>query len=282
MQNKRVAVISSDGLSDGLMMMVAAHRLLSEDGNVTTFHDMLHELSDWFPRHSFQFKPTLEAAQQTLADFDLIIVQYDSNTYTRDLINILDQKNVSIFYPFYSKYTHNPLTSLDRVFNRHLPMVDNVSMAISSILNLYNHSKNNGLIPPGNLSHRKHKNRIAIVRSQAIYKKYIKISAEIEKLDFEPIFLEQKDLSSGAETIYESGYFIGPECDLCHLASNLHIPTLVVSGNKKPLSIRKPGWLRSSFITPPKWIPRAREKFIFTPRVLKGFKNLVAKDGIYL
>lgn len=157
-------------------------------------------------------------------------------------------------------------------------MVDNISFAISSILQLRDHSKNNGLLPPHRLLHRKYRRRVAILPSPCMRKKYEKIGVELRKYGFDPLLLESEDLAKGASLIYESGYFIGPESDLCHLASNLQIPTLVVSGNKKPLMLLKPGWLRSSFITPPRWIPRARERFILSKSVLSAFKKLVAKD----
>jgi len=285
MELKNVGIICSEKISDGLMMMVASHRLLTEGAEVTTFHNRLHELSSWFEHHTFSLRPSIETLEQTISSFDYLILQYDGSSYARDVASFFSKNKtppLSIFYPIYSKYTHPPLTPWDRVFNKNYPMVENVALAIASILQLRDHSKNNGLLPPQNLLHRKYNKRVAILPSKGVQKKYDMIAKEVKRLGFDPLFIESADLSMGASIIYESGYFIGPESDLCHLASNLQIPTLVVSGNKKPLSLWKPGWLQSSFLTPPPFIPKIIEQFIFTPRITSAFKNLVARDHIYL
>lgn len=285
MELKNVAVICSEKVSDGLMMMVASHRLLIQGSNVITFHNRLDELSLWFQFHSFACKPAFENLEKELSSFDFIILQYDASPYAKEIIRLFSHKArpiLSIFYPIYSKYTHPPLTPWDRVFNKHLPMVENIALAISSLLQLRDHSKNNGLLPPPHLLHRKYNKRVAILPSKTVPKKYDAIAREVAKLGFDPLFVEPSDLCLGASLIFESGYFIGPESDLCHLASNLQIPSLVVSGNKKPLCLWRPGWLRSCFLTPPPFIPKIIEQFIFTPRVTSAFKNLVSKDNVNL
>ncbi len=277
----RVAIICADKVADGLMMMVASHRLFCSGIEVVTVHDRLHELQGWFGEHTFVCRPDIAQAQEMFSSYDLVILQYDATPYIEEVrkeLTALKSLPLAIFYPLYSKYTHPPLTHLDRVFNKHLSMVDNVALAIASLLNACDHSKNNGLFPPRDLSHRKYRKRVAILPSPSIAKKYERIARGVEKCGYTAYFIEPDNLSLGASIIYESGYFIGPESDLCHLASNLQIPTLVVSGNKKPLVLRKPGWLRSSFITPPRWIPTAREHFIFAPKVVNAFHRLVAKD----
>ena len=281
MELKKVGIISSDRISEGLMMMVASHRLLTQGSTVLTFHDRLHELSDWFGEHTFVFRPDLSEIEKAFAPLDLLIIQFDASPYIREVIRIvsgMEKPKLAIFYPTYSKYTHPKLSPFDRVFDKHLPMVDNIALAISSVLQLKNHSKNNGLFAPKHLLHRKYKKRVAILSSPRIQNKYDKIAFEVAKAGYDPLLLDSDDLSLGASIIYESGYFIGPESDLCHLASNLQIPTLVVSGNKKPLNLLKPGWLRSSYISPPRWIPRALERFMITKQVIHGFKTMVTKN----
>jgi hypothetical protein len=281
MELKKVGLLCSEGIANGLMMMVASHRLMCEGARVITFHNRLHELSPWFGEHDFAFRPNIEDVEAAFAPLDLLIVQYDSSPYTKEVIQILSAKQnpkLSIFYPTYSKYTHPKLTPIDRIFDKNLPMVDNIAIAISSILQLNDHSKNNGLLPPQHLLHRRYRKRVAILPSSQTLHKYQKIADDVSRYGFNPLLLDSQDLSLGASIIYESGYFIGPESDLCHLASNLQIPTLVVSGNKKPLGLWRPGWLRSSYITKPRWVPHALEHFITTRRVLSGFLDLAAKE----
>lgn len=281
MQIRQVAVICSEAISDGLMMMVATHRLTQEGAHVVTYHDKLHELSDWFQEHKFSERLDASLIESELTKYDLVILQYDGSSYSKEVIKILSANRkpmLSIFYPTYSKYTHPPLTACDRVFNKQIPMVDNIALAISSLLKARDHSKNNGLSAPAHLLHRRYKKRVAILPSAHIHKKYERIAEEVRKSGFDPIILTGENISLGASIIYESGFFIGPDSDLCHLASNLHIPTLVVSGNKKPISLLKPGWLRSSFITFPRWIPQTfLEKFVLVSKVVSGFKKLALK-----
>lgn len=285
MEQKRIAVICSDSIRDGLIMMVASHRLSNEGARVITFHNHLPKISDWFPSHTFAYLPRACDIAMTFSSFDLLIVQYDGSPYSREVISYFqnDKKPIlSIFYPLYSKLRHPSLTPWDRVFNKHLSLVDNISFAIASLLQTHQHSKNNGLCPPGNLSHRKYKRRVAIATSKYFPLKYEKIQKGIETLGFDTILVDPNDLSAGTKIIYESGYFIGPESGLCHLASNLQIPTLVVTGTKNMLSLWKPGWLKGSFITPPKWIPLVKERFIKPAKILSAFKKLAERDKIFL
>lgn len=283
---KKVGVICSERLSDGLMMMVASHRLHNEGAEVTTFHSRLQDLQTWFQGHTFAYLPDEDQIEEVFGKFDLVIIQYDSTPYVKEVIRILNERCpkvvMSIFYPTYSRYANPPLTIFDRVFNRHLPMVDNIALAIASLLHKCEHSKNNGLLAPDHLLHRKYKRRVTILPSRFVQKKYEKIAHQVERCGFDPLIIDSDDLSHGASLIFESGYFIGPECDLCHLASNLQVPTLVVSGNKKPLNLLRPGWYRSAFIARPRLIPKAFEKFVMPGRVVKAFKKLVSKDRIYI
>ncbi len=281
MHIKKVAIICSETISDGLMMMVATHRLSCEGAHVITYHDKLHELHDWFQGYTFSPRIQLENLDSELSKFDLVILQYDGSQYAKEIAKSLSgqpRPMLSIFYPTYSKYTHPPLTPCDLVFDKQIPMVDNVALAVSSLLQARDHSKNNGLAAPSHLLHRRYKKRVAILPSPHIPKKYDKIAEEVRKSGFDPIFISNDNISLGASIIYESGFFIGPESDLCHLASNLHIPTLVVSGNKKPISLLKPGWLRGSFITFPRWLPQFfLERFVLVSKVVSGFKKLALK-----
>ena len=282
-EKKKVAIVPSSSLHHGLMMMVASHRLLYEGAKVTTYHKGLQHLQEWFPTHTITLPPKENHIFEEFSSYDLIILQYDSSPLCKEIIaHFRTNKTtlLSVFYPQYRKMTHPPLTPLDRVFNKSLPMVENISLAIASLLCVRQHSKNNGLLPLKHLTHKKFPKRVAIYPSTNILKKYEKIKATLKNLGFEPFFLEGECTAKGAELLYESGFFIGPDSDFCHLASNLQIPTLVVTKEKRPASIHTPGWLRSSFITPPKWIPRAKEKLISVDKVTKGFCNLAKINHI--
>ena len=285
MQKKRVGILCSESIRDGLIMMVASHRLLNEGAQVITFHNHLPELAEWFPEHQLAYRPKITDFLDTFSQFDLLILQFDGSLFAKEVVSLFQNDKspiLSIFYPLYSKLRNPSLTPWDRVFNKHLSLVDNISYAIASLLQTHQHSKNNGLLPPETLSHRKYPKRVAIATSKYFPKKYERIQEGIKRLGFEIILLNPEDLTEGAKILYESGFFIGPESDLCHLASNLQIPTLVVSGTKNTLSLWKPGWLKGLFITPPKWIPLVRERFIPERSILSAFKKLALRERISL
>ena len=135
MKQKTAAIITSKGIGDGLMMMVAAHRLLQEGYLVTTYHNLLHQLSDWFEGHNFRRVPS--SYEEELQSYDLIIMQNDNSERSRHITQLFQKgklQSLSIFYASYEKSKHAPLTSWDQVFHPHWPMVENIAKAVAVLL----------------------------------------------------------------------------------------------------------------------------------------------------
>jgi len=304
---KKAAVISSPGLGDGLLMMIASHRLLTEGYEVVTFNDHLNGLQNWFPDHTFAVCPNEEELEEKLKGFDLVVFQNYHSSWSEKLLDAHHRgkiQTLSIFYANYSLSRHSPLTSWDRVFDSKISMCDNISKSISTLLNLQNTSKNNGLIIPVHLSHRKYTSRVAIhptstVRERTWYRgKFLKLFDALKEKGFDPYFclspkeklnwnhpqaLSFDSLGDLASFLYESAFFIGNESGPGHLASNLYIPTLIIAGHAKRIRQWRPGWLQGRVLAPPSWIPnlkgcRLREnhwqKLISVKRVLKAFEKL--------
>jgi len=306
----KAAVICSQGIGDGLLMMVASHRLFSRGYTVTTYQDALHELAKWFPDHHFKKRSSLQALQQQLAPYDLIILQNDNSSLSNGIINLYKQgklQNLSVFYSSYEKTKHTPLTSWDRIFDRSRPMVDNIAEAIASVLQCAQVSKNNGLVPPSDLKRSCHSNRILIHPTSTTPlrtwnpQKFIEVAQRLVQKGYEVAFCvspkERPDwvplvegsflmpvfpsLSELAAYVYESGFLIGNESGTGHLASNLHIPTLIVASCRKQMALWRPGWFAGKVLTPYRFIPnfkgsRLREKkwqtFISPKRVVRTFQ----------
>lgn len=311
-----VAVIPSIGIGDGLIMMVASHRLHCQNYIVTTFSEPMLQLKTWFEHHHFAKRPPLEDLEALLVTFDLVLLQHENTSFSKKIISLYDEgkiKALSIFYPSYEEKKHAPLTPLDRVFNENRPMVDNTARAISSILGLNHISKNNGLTTPESLVHRKYKHRVILHPTSRDEKrnwpsqKFLTLARELQKRGFHPVFILSPNertpwnqtlagefqmplfptLSDLAAYAFESGYLIGNDSGIGHLCSNLQIPTLILSNRKKYMSLWRPGWYRGDIVTPPAWIPnfkgsRLREtqwkSFISPSMVLKKFQLLVAKE----
>lgn len=306
------AVICSQGIGDGLIMMVASHRLFSRGYTVTTYQDALHQLSDWFPDHQFQKRSSLTSLEEQLKPYDLIILQNDNSPLSFKVIELYKQgklHNLSVFYSSYEKRKHPPLTSWDRIFDRSKPMVDNVAKAVASVMQCTQISKNNGLVTPIHLTKMCHPKRILIHPTSTVHKrtwsrqKFLDVAESLTKGGYEVAFCvsppERSDwiqfekkgllvpkfpsLADLAAYVYESGFLIGNESGTSHLASNLHIPTLIIASCRKQMALWRPGWFTGKVITPPRYIPnfkrsRLRENkwqtFISVKRVIRVFHQM--------
>lgn len=311
-----VAVIPSIGIGDGLIMMVASHRLYCQNYVVTTFSEPMIQLKHWFENHHFAKRPPLEEVEAIFSRFDLIVLQNDNSPFAKHLLSLHKEeklKALSVFYPSYEPQKHPALTPLDRIFDDRYPMVDNTARAISSILGLNHISKNNGLTTPSSLIHRRYKHRVLIHPTSRDphrnwpQKKFLNIAHELKKQGFSPVFILGPSetgpwislleghfpmplfphLSDLASYAFESGYLIGNDSGIGHLCSNLQIPTLILSNRKHYISLWRPGWYRGDVVTPPAWVPnwkgsRLRENhwktFISPKHVLQKFEELILKE----
>jgi heptosyltransferase III len=305
---KRAAVLPSKGIGDALLMMIASQQLLRAGFAVTTFHPVLKELSEWFPGHRFA-----PFSLDSLSCYDLIIAENDNSPLIVQLKNQFPS-HLSIFYPTYSVQRHPPLTPLDRAFFPEKTMVDNISTAIFSLLNQLKipltFSSCNGLKIPAALAHRAHPKRVALhATSSAAAKnwqpsRFLKLSKALKKKGYHPVFIlspQEKEtwleseelcphfptLDALARYLYESGYAIGNDSLIGHLASNMNLPTLIIANDIRRMHLWRPGWRRGEVVTPSLWIPnvkgcRLRERFwkafISVRRVVSTFDKRVASQ----
>ena len=312
---KKALVITSSGLGDGLMMMVASERLRSHGYQVVTMNAHLNQLHNWFPGHYFQFPLAGYELEQFIKTFDLTILQNDNTERSKEIIRLHQLgiiRSLSIFYSSYEEKKHPPLTYWDVIFNSKRPMVENIAKAVAILLRSLEISTNNGMKVPHYLQFRRFPKRVIIHPTASTSDRmwpiasYIDLAKRLKDLDFDPVFsLSLKErvffdqalpkqifcpkissLSDLAELIYESGYVIGNESGIVHLASNLQIPNIVIAGHEKRIQLWRPGWLLGQIITPSKWIPnikhfRIREsrwkEWITPKKVEKTFLKLAFK-----
>lgn len=297
----KAAVVCSKGMGDGLMMMVASHRLKLEGYDVTTFQDALGELEDWFPGHHFAKRSTIGS----LEAFDLIILQNDNTPFSFNLIEKYRDK-IYIFYASYEDEKHYALNPQDRIFDRALPLVTNVAQSIASILGKMDPILENGIAVPEELSYRKYQKRVVIHPTSTTPKrtwsreKFLGVAKKLEKEGYEIAFSLSPDekekwrgipfaipefpnLSALASYLYESYFLIGNESGTGHLASNLGIPTIIIASCPKQMALWRPGFLLGKVVTPSSYIPntkllRLRENrwqaFISPRRVVKTFHEV--------
>ena len=309
---KKAAVFPAAGIGDALLMMIASARLLELGYEVTTLHPALQQLQEWFPKQKFAQPPPLEQFSTFFSSYDLIIVENDNSLKIRALVQLREERkieNLAIFYPTYELHKHALRGPLDKVFNPKLPMAANIAEATAKLLLLSSSSKDNNILPPADLFYRQHMKRVVFHPTSSALKKnwtpekYFIVADKLQMKGFEPIFavssyerpawLESEkrgfalpkfeSLDQLARFVYESGYVIGNDSLLGHLASNLHIPTLIIADNAQRMRLWQPDWLQGRVITPPHWIPNCKglrwreqhwQKWISPRRVLVEFDQL--------
>lgn len=315
----KAAVICSQGVGDALLMMIASHCLFLKGYTVTTYQDTIHQLHTWFPNHHFKKRSALNILEKELAYYDMIILQNDNSSLSNaiiDLYKLGKLHKLSVFYSSYKKRKHACLTLLDRVFDRSRSMVDNIAEAIASIL-CSKISKDNGLVIPSDIKKNRYPKRVLIhptsktsLRTWSPHK-FIKVAQNLVQKGYEVTFcvspLEHSNwvlliegifplpffptLHELAGFIYESNFLIGNDSGIAHLASNLHIPTLVIASCQKQIALWRPGWFDNKVITPPRFIPnfkglRLREKkwqaFISPKRVVRTFQTYLKRSRTLL
>ncbi len=304
---RKAAVIPCKGIGDGLIMMVAAYALYKEGYEVTVYHPHLASLKDWF--FPVIFTPWNENSFEELKDFDKIIIQNDNSPFIAICKKLQETGYpVHVIYPTFEPNKHK-LTSQDIVLTPLKPIASEVAVAMRKILGNPNITDHNGLVTKPQLIYRKHRSRVILhptstsaerTWSKERFRKTYKL---LEKEGYEPVFivgpfeigewegdknyrvLSFPSLSSLGDYVYESGFLIGNESGLSHLASNLLIPTLVIAGLKKRILQWQPSWGVRLLLYPPSWIPNPKilrlrdrywQKWISAKRVSREFFRLVA------
>lgn len=283
----RAAIIPAKGLGDALMMMIASHQLCRSGYATVTFEPRLSQMQRWFPDHVFHALDKYPQWDELLSPFDLVIAQND-NSERIEKIKQLEKKGLikklCLFYPTYEKTKHGTLSAQDRIFICQNPMVENIAQSINSLLGIQGFSKDNGLVIPKELKHRKFLWRVLIHPTSTNRQKnwpaekFLQMATRLQQAGYEPIFaLEPHDypqwqslledkfsyprfhtLDELACYIYESGYVIGNDSFLGHLASNLHIPQMIIAGEAKRMRLWRPGWLQGELVTAPSWVPNIK------------------------
>lgn len=261
-------------------MQIVAYHLAQKGFHVTTITP--HRFEGWFPRGNF--------AKTLSSEYDAIFLQHD-NSLSAKKIRDTSPCPVYTFFGSYKKEKHGEFKEgFDYVCDPKLTMVENVQIALKTLLQI-NASSENGITPPPGLVHRKYPSRIFIQTDSSQpqknfpQKKWEKLAKTLRLWGFSPFFLPKfPTLEELSSALYESGYFLGNDSGPGHLASLLQIPTLILGGKEKHLQHWKPGWGKTTLLTPPKWIPnfsplRLREKkwksFITNRKIIKTLKSKV-------
>lgn len=260
----KLAVVAARGLGDGLLSLILSENFRQSGHSVTTFSTILCQMADWFPSH-------------TIAPFNEFEERNFDHIFAADHSMIRkSSEKVTILY--------------ESQFNKKQSMVEN----LSAFARRYETkgSTQTGLVSPDGLHHRLHQNRVVLhpmssdSKKNWLPKRFRALSKKLKKLGYEPIFCvspEEKSfwpeaksfdsISSLAAFIYESGYLIGNDSGLGHLASLLQIPTLSIFARKSYSRLWRPGWGHVEVVTPP--IP-----LIGAPMKQRYWKNILTTQCV--
>ncbi|MEX0961910.1 MAG: glycosyltransferase family 9 protein [Simkaniaceae bacterium] len=305
---KTVALLSASGIGDALLMMIAYHNLEQRGFEPTFFHEKAEALSFLFPLRRIK-KPS-----SCYAGFDFILIENDNSKRAWDLFRIRENlPSMHVFFPSPCRAKKEQ----DFLFNPKMTVASSIALGLEKFFG-GSFSKENGLTPPLNATYRKYKKRIILhptsssVKRNWLPKQFISLSKKLISDGFSPAFLVSKseypywefaksegidvpffdNLNETAHYIYESGYFIGNDSGLGHLASNLKIQTLTLSGNARKIRLWRPDFFKNDLLTTPFPLPNFkgigltfRDHFwpLFLPvtHVYNRFKKVYGKSSHY-
>jgi len=248
----RVALVLSPAIGDSLLMMTIARNLQQNGIAVTVFGRQIRSLCGWFPGVETQDDLGAGDLATRLAGFDRVIQMHRNKPFAG-----LEHAHPRVIF----------LDHICRVRSSH-SMADRLARFCLDEFGLASAHKSNGMTAPAGLQHRKYPLRVAIHPTASTADKcwlpsrFIRLAVKLRELGFSPEFVvapqERADwihierlglalpdlgsLDNVAKWVFESGWFIGNDSGIGHLASSLHIPTLSLFMRRGIAHTWRPDW----------------------------------------
>lgn len=305
----KAAVFSHNGLGDGVNTFVLSNNLQLNGWRVDTYHNMMGSMQNWFPHLNILPYPELHDLPRILSEYEwFFVVQNDTNPFTLQLVEEGKRRfpdRVKVIYLYPSKKIVNEVYYSDCLVDPKLSIAENLRFFCEKILHLPKITRSNGFIPPSHLVLRKHPKRVVIHPTSARAtrnwpkEKFIELAKHLKEMGYQPVFVPgTKEGWEGigveialfptldllARFIYESGFLIGNDSGLGHLASALGVPTLTLCRRKTWANMWAPSFQKGIVVTPSSWILNIRglrlrdrywKQFISVAKVKKNFTKLV-------
>jgi len=295
----RACVLSQNGLGDGFISLVLSNNLRNMGWDVVTLHGSLGLMGEWFPNLKIERYPEPEVAREFLDSFDRLYVFYTRDyAFVNQIIDIGKSEcpeKVKIIYPEPFIDPRSCPHYRDFPIEGQISFVENIRRQMGGV-------KDNGLRNPGGLVLRKEKKRVVLhVRSSKDQKdwpirKFIQLGRRLKARGFDPIFIvgeskyrgpyravekefampDFKSLDEIARFVFESGFLIGIDSGLGHMASSMGLPTITLARRESTIRFWRPDRDPNTILTPPKWVPnlkglRLRDRF---------WKKFVSVDAV--
>ncbi|ALM84781.1 glycosyltransferase family 9 protein [Bordetella sp. N] len=291
---RRIAVLMAPRLGDSLLMMNMAYNLKTHGREVTVFGDYIYALRGWFP--GMDVRPSLpESHAATLlaragdAGYDCAVQMHDAWPYA--------------LHPHTSAYFYYDCHVV--ITGRGFVKLEQIRDFCQNDIGLTGASLENGLRVPAGLVSRKHDKRVVIHPTSTSEQRcwarrhFVELALRLQREGYEPHFvlapgeragweclaehglalLRASRLADVAAFIHESGWFIGNESGIGHLASNVGVPTLTVTGRPTRTRAWRPAWTRSRIVYPlyivgGRWRDLYWREWLLPGHVLHEFKRL--------
>lgn len=285
-----IAFVMSPRLGDALLSMVVVNNLVRSGYRVKVFSAQIDALRAWFP--GFDIEPALPRADAfaRLIAYDVVLHAYHAD---KVLASDAPHPNIVVMddWPVYRQVKN---------------MVDIQTELCQKHFGLAKAVRDNGLVAPAGLTSRISTNRVIIhpvasdQQKSWLPKRFVKLALWLRTQGFEPEFLLPPEataqwkwldrydfaptaygsLGEVAARIAESGWVIGNDSGIGHLASNLGVPTVSLAMRRRIAQRWGPGWAPSRTLVAPPLMPSRylKEKYwkhlLSTARVMAAFDAL--------
>lgn len=307
----RAGVFCHNGLGDGVNCLVLSNNLHLNGWKVDTYQNTIGSMQNWFPHLPVLPYPKMEELPRILSSYDwFFVVQNDAFEFVIKLIQEGKRRfpdRVKVIYLYPSRNIVNEPYYSDCLTDPAATIAENMRLFSEKILHLPKITKSNGFIPPTGLEFRKYGKRVAIHPTSARVtrnwpkEKFVKLALHLREEGYDPVFIpgakeKAEWVDTGIEVadfanldqltrfLYESGYLIGNDSGLGHLASAVGIPTLTFCRRKTWANMWAPGFQKGVVVTPSAWIPNIRglrlrdrhwRSFITVGMARRGFERLI-------
>lgn len=287
---RSAAFVMSPALGDTLNLLIVAHNLWRAGWRVDIYGDHAHALASWFPHLTIAPALAQDDARQVLAHYPHVIQMHrdrplaDAHTWHAGFIDLHDVE-----------YADNPDCMARRFAGFAAARFGLTDVEIS-----------NGMRAPAGLKFRQYASRVAMhpeastADKRWLPERFLQLSQRLSESGFQTEFALQahererwahlegtlpplRSFASSAllaAWLYESGWFIGNDSGVGHLASALGIPTLTVFRRRGVAQRWRPGFTTGDIVLPAWWLPTAglKERWwresITVKRMLAAFAAL--------
>ena len=320
MSRRKCAVFSARGLGDGLVALMLSHNLHQNGFDPITYHgNQLSDLQSWFPHLPILPPPSPKDVSSLLSAYEKIFLSFDGNSEV--MLQVIRQgkkecpEKIYVMNPSPSKKENDPSSYDDLTFIPSLNMVDNIDRFCSQKLSLPKSTKSPGIVLPFDLDLRKEKKRIVIHptcgRKGRSWpeEKFVKLALHFQKQGWSPVFVMNEkegfawpqllhrevpvhlfsNFQDLARFVGESGYLIGNDSGVGHLASALGLPTVTICRHYRIAQLWRPGWGLNEVVFPFRCIPNVHalrlrdlhwKKFVSVKKVAKAFATILEREKV--